>query len=80
MKVYILTQYTREDYEEPFCDIVGVYKNKEEAEKEKQNLINDNIQNFDFVIDKEYENRIFWRFQENWQNYIEFDIIEKEII
>ena len=45
-----------------------------------------NRKNFDFVRDKENTNnifaieRIFQGFQENWDNYIEYQIVEKEVV
>lgn len=48
--------------------------------------IQDNVKNFNFVRDKESLDdiftieRIFRGFQENWNDYIEYTILEKEVI
>ena len=52
--------------------------------KQMQEEIKHNIEDFDFVEDtdnatKELNKILFYDYQENWQNYIEFEIIEKEI-
>lgn len=85
MKVYILLEQVFPQCEEPYSEILGVFQNREDAEKERQKTIQDNIDNFDFVRD-ENENKnilnseiIFFGYQENWDNYIEYQIIEKEV-
>ena len=50
-----------------------------------QKEIEHNMEEFNFVEDtenqlKELEKTIFYDYQENWQNYIEFQIIEKEVL
>lgn len=86
MKVYALIEQVFTVYEEPYSEIIGIYKNILQAEEEKQKTIQENIKNFDFVRDEENTNnifdieRIFQGFQENWDNYIEYKIIEKEVI
>ena len=64
--------------------IDGVYNTKEKAIKQMQKEIKHNIEDFDFVEDtdnatKELNKILFYDYQENWQNHIEFEIIEKEI-
>ena len=82
MKVYVLVF---PQCENPYTEILGVYKTIEQAEEEQEKTIIDNIKNFDFVRDENANNSfkndtiIFFRYQENWDNYIEYRIIEKEI-
>ena len=64
--------------------IDGVYNTKEKATKQMQEEIKHNIEDFDFVEDidnatKKLNKILFYNYQENWQNHIEFEIIEKEI-
>lgn len=71
--------------EAPYFEVIGVYKNIKNALEEQEKLIKDNLENFDFVADenvcKQFKNDtiIFYSHQENWDNYIEYKIIEKEI-
>lgn len=79
-RIYILVQkFYLNDTQENDFEIVGAYATFTEAKKEFEKLKNDNITNFDFVQDEENEKIIFQGFQENWDNYIEYDIIEKII-
>ena len=84
MKVYILIEQVFTTTEEPYSEILGVYKNKYDAEKEKNKTIKENVENFNFVEDEQdniLQNHtiIFYQYQENWDNYIEYKIIKKEI-
>ena len=81
MKVYILREFIKnEDCDgEPYLYIAGVYANKQLATAKMNKLINDNVDNYDFVIDEEDNHRLFYGTQENWDNYIEYDIIEEEV-
>lgn len=85
MKVYILIEQVFSQCESPYFEVLGTYKNKEDAQKEQSKTIKDNIENFEFVEDEENTNnifaikRIFLKFQENWNNYIEYKIIESEV-
>ncbi len=79
-KIYILVQkFYLNDTQENDFEIVGAYATFTEAKKEFEKLKNDNITNFDFVQDEENEKIIFQGFQENWNNYIEYEIIDKII-
>lgn len=83
MKVYVLIEQVFTQCENPYSEILGVYKNKTDAEQEQEKIIKDNIENFNFVLDKEKYKHIkiiFCEFQENWDNYIEYKIIEKEVL
>lgn len=83
-KVYVLleTFYNYDGGEEAKSVVCGVYENEEKAKKILDIYINDNIENFGFVKDEQEGTRntiIFWDYQENWSNYIEYEIIEKII-
>ena len=67
------------------ANIIGLYKNKEEA----LNVVNRNV-SFDlqnnYVLDKERNNieednyvRLFWKNQENWNCYYEICIEKMEV-
>lgn len=85
MKIYILIEEVYTTTEAPYFDVIGAYKDIKEAKKEQEKSINDNLQNFGFVKDEspneQFKNDtiIFYGYQENWDNYIEYKIIEKEI-
>lgn len=82
MKVYILIEQVYRIDTDNGAEIVGVYKNKLEAEKKQDELIKDNIENWDFIEGKQ-ENKnckiLFYLEDENWDNYIEYKIIDKEV-
>ena len=88
MKVYIVYQYGYNGSE--FMEILGVYNNIGKAKKEYLDTIEDNIKYFDFDYDKECKlstinnthniTRLFkGGYQENWDNYLEIHIEEKEV-
>lgn len=86
-KVYILLEkvFNYDGMENTDSYINGVFKNLDDAKNAMQNEIKHNIKDFDFVEDtlnaiKELSKIIFYDYQENWQNYIEFEIIEKEVL
>ena len=84
MKIFILleTFYNYDSGEEVKSVVIGAYKNKEKAIKELKKCVNDNVQNFGFVEDEQKKAStkiIFWNYQENWNNYIEYEIIERTI-
>lgn len=80
MKVYILLEKDFDVSNGNCIDVLNVYKTKKQAEKEKEKIIKDNIKNYGFVIDEQDKNRIFYKFYENWDIYIELEIIEKEVV
>lgn len=87
MKVYILLEkvFNYDGMENTDSYIDGVFDSLERAKIQMQKEIEHNIEDFDFVEDidnklKELEKIIFYDYQENWQNYIEFQIIEKEVL
>ena len=86
MKVFIVYQLGYTGTNE--LSILGVYNNYKDAEKVYLQNINDNIDEFDFGIDKECNDRIFeithrmtrlfrGGYQENWDNYLEIHMEEK---
>lgn len=88
IKLYVLFEEVF-GTEEKYTEILGVYSTMKEAIKEKEKAINDNIQHYNFVLDEENEFKpevfknhtiIFYGYQENWNNYIEYIIIEKEVL
>ena len=87
MKIYILLEkvFNYDGMENTDSYIDGVFKDLSDAKITMQNEIKNNIEEFNFVEDtdnkiKERKKIIFYDYQENWQNYIEFEIIEKEVL
>lgn len=89
MEVYIVYQYGYCDGSS-FMEILGLYKDIEEARKEYLNEIEENIKEYDFDYDEECKHctisdthnmtRLFkGGYQENWDNYLEIHIARKEI-
>ena len=86
MKVYILIEriYNYDSGEENSSYVDGVYDSKEKARQRMQEEIKHNINDFNFVEDTDNKitqntKIIFYDYQENWQNYIEFEVIESEV-
>ena len=86
MKVYVLIEriYNYDSGEENTSYIDGVYNTKQKALDKMQEEIKHNLEDFDFVEDtdnatKENYKILFYNYQENWQNYIEFEVIESEV-
>ena len=86
MKVYILLErlYNYDSGEESTSFVDGVYSTKEKAIQKMYEEIQHNIEDFNFVEDtdnitKEDFKILFYDYQENWNNYIEFEIIEEVI-
>ncbi len=87
MKVYILLEkvFNYDGMENTDSYIDGVFKNLNNAKITMQNEIENNIKEYNFIEDtdneiKELNKIIFYNYQKNWQNYIEFEIIEKEVL
>lgn len=79
MKLYVLKE---EFFNIPNDDTgsnIEIYATMEEANKKKQELINDNITNYGFVVDSQDANRLFYSYQENWNDYIEYTIEERDV-
>lgn len=89
MKVYVVYQlgYTGSNV----LEILGVYKDYKIAETKYLQQINDNIEDFDFGVDEECDDRIYeltqrmtrlfkGGYQENWDNYLEIYIEEREVL
>lgn len=86
MKVYVLIEriYNYDSGEENTSYIDGVYNTKQKALDKMQEEIKHNIEDFNFVEDTDNKitqntKIIFYDYQENWQNYIEFEVIESEV-
>lgn len=81
MKIYILQEFIYSTSDGIYSNIIGAFANKNDAGKEQNKLIQDNIENYGFVRDEETHKTtiIFLGFQENWDNYIEYEIIETEL-
>lgn len=83
MKVYILIEQVYRIDTDNGAEIIGVYKSKTNAEEKQNKLIKNNIKYWDFVEDTERNGNykiIFYSFQENWDNYIKYKIIESEVL
>ena len=86
MKVYVLIEriYNYDSGEENTSYIDGVYNTKQKALDKMQEEIKHNINDFEFVEDTDNEQKkdfkiLFYNYQENWQNYIEFEVVESEV-
>lgn len=79
-RVYILVQkFYLNDTQENDFEIVGAYSKFTEAKEELEKIKKDNIKNYGFIQGNDNKWIIFQGYQENWDNYIEYDIIEKTI-
>lgn len=79
-RIYILVQkFYLNDTQENDFEIVGAYANFTEAKEELEKIKKDNIENYGFVQDNDNKWIIFQEYQENWNNYIEYDIIDRII-
>lgn len=79
-KIYILVQkFYLNDTQENDFEIVGAYAKFTEAKEELEKIKKDNIENFGFVQDINDKWIIFQEYQDNWNNYIEYDIIDQII-
>lgn len=79
-RIYILVQkFYLNDTQENDFEIVGAYVKFSEAKEELEKIKKDNIENYGFVQDNDNKWIIFQEYQENWNNYIEYDIIDKII-
>lgn len=89
MKVYVVYQLGYTGSNE--LEILGVFRNIEEAKKCYSDTINDDIKEYDFDYDEEtpYRDELINGFcmvrlfgdgyQENWDNYLEIYIEEQEV-
>lgn len=85
-KIFVLSQMVYNDCDETYNEILGAFTNYKEARKEMEKIVKHNIDEFDFIIDKECDfekfefrqikTRLFLKYQENWSNYIEIKINE----
>lgn len=79
-RIYILVQkFYLNDTQENDFEIVGAYAKFSEAKEELEKIKKDNIENYGFVQDNNNKWIIFQEYQENWNNYIEYDIIDRII-
>lgn len=89
MKVYVLlvTDSNTQNGETDQTYILGVFKSKQVAQEEMEKDIQVHIDRNGFVNDEngiaEKDNTIFkiifYAYQENWDNYIEYRIEEREL-
>lgn len=85
MKVYVLVEQVYPACETAYNEVIGVYEDLQKAIEKKKEVIKDNLEHYNFIEDIENVkypfaiSRIFLDFQENWDNYIEYRIIEKEV-
>lgn len=88
MKVYVVYQLGYTGNNE--LEILGVYDRYTKAEKVYLQNIQDNIEDFDYGIDEECDDRVYelqhrmtrlfkGGLQENWDNYLELHISEQEV-
>lgn len=93
MKVYVVYQSLYGDLlqETGMCtEIISVYENLEKAKEKVKQLVSAELANTEnqkegYVLDEEIEKddetffRFFWNKQENWMNYYEIGIEEREV-
>lgn len=88
MEVYILLEEVF-GTDERYTEVLGTYTTQEKAFEELKKTINDNIKYCNFVLDEQNDCKpevlknhtiIFYDYQENWNNYIEYIIIKKEVL
>ena len=88
MKVYVVYQLGYTGSNE--LEILGTFDNYKKAEQVYLQNINENIDDFDFGVDKECDDRIYeithrmtrlfkGGYQENWDNYLEIHMEEQEV-
>ena len=87
MEVYVVYQLGYNGSQ--ILDILGIYKNIRFAEDKYYKIINENIKDYDFGIDKECNDignnefkmtRLFkGGYQENWDNYLEIHLEKKDV-
>ena len=88
-KVYIVYYSNYEDVVRDGADateIIGVYKNKDEAIKVAKERIKKTLEDHERMLDIERDDidrdnyvRFFWGWQENWSCYFELCVDEKEV-
>ena len=90
MKVYVLKVYSYCGGE-PDIDIMSVSYTRETAVESIEKCILSDIEDEEYIIDENYKMedikngkkdfiRVFYSFQENWDEYTEYEILEKEIV
>lgn len=89
MKVHILYEsyYGEISNECGATYIIGTYSTREQAERIREKMIKQDINENNYILDKQikdnYINRdivtLFWGYQENWNNYYEICIKECEV-
>lgn len=86
MKVYVLLEkvFNYDGMENTDSYIDGVFDNIEKARLKMKKEMQHNIKDFSFVEDtdnilKNDFKILFYDYQENWNNYIQFEIVEKEV-
>ena len=89
MEVYVVYQLGYTGVNE--LEVLGVFRNIEEARKVYKKYIEDNIKDYDYDYDCECPycddislgecmTRLFGGgYQENWDNYLEFHIVKQEV-
>lgn len=95
MKVYVLTEFVYCEGENEFYISKISYSRETAVQQLEQHILsniktNDDDDDHDFIIDENYSLqkiklneknfiRLFYDYQENWENYIEYEILEREI-
>lgn len=88
MKVYVVYQLGYTGSNE--LEILGTFDDYKKAEQVYLQNINENIDDFDYGVDKECDDRIYeithrmtrlfkGGYQENWDNYLEIHMEEQEV-
>lgn len=88
MKVYILLDIDYCEREDMSVDIIDVFVDRKQAVEKRKKMIDSNCNaelDMDWVLDEETQDleaelvRMFYGYQENWCNYFELVIVEKEV-
>lgn len=88
MKVYVVYQLGYTGSNE--LEILGTFDDYKKAEQVYLQNINENIDDFDYGVDEECDDRIYelthrmtrlfkGGYQENWDNYLEIHMEEQEV-
>lgn len=85
--ILVLSNYGELESECPHDDIIGVYDTFEKAKSEMRGLLLIDIKDFNYVYDEDNFNeilvddtiRVFKNYQDNWNCYSEYRILEKVV-
>ena len=89
MKVYVLLDEYYNEIDNSGTEVICVCKTREQAVQKRKELVESNCNaelDMDWVLDEQTQDleadlvRMFYGYQENWCNYFELVIEEKEVL